>query len=71
MLWMTALMPFVLICLGFTFLYKFVPHTQVSVASALVGGVTGGILWKIVGMLFATFVAGAARYSAIYSASPS
>jgi len=66
-LWMTALMPFVLICLGFTFLYKFVPHTQVKVASALVGGVTGGILWKIVGMLFASFVAGAARYSAIYS----
>ncbi len=66
-LWMTALMPFVLICLGFTFLYKFVPHTQVSVASALVGGVTGGILWKIVGMLFASFVAGATRYSAVYS----
>ncbi|MYA28523.1 MAG: YihY family inner membrane protein, partial [Nitrospira sp. SB0666_bin_27] len=66
-LWMTAFMPFVLICLGFTFLYKFVPHTQVTVASALVGGVTGGILWKIVGMLFASFVAGAARYSAIYS----
>ena len=66
-LWMTALMPFVLICLGFTFLYKFVPHTQVSVASALVGGVTGGILWKVVGMLFASFVAGATRYSAIYS----
>ena len=66
-LWVTAFMPFVLICLGFTFLYKFVPHTQVRVASALVGGVTGGILWKIVGMLFASFVAGATRYSAIYS----
>ena len=66
-LWMTTLMPFILICLGFTFLYKFVPHTQVRVASALVGGVTGGILWKIVGMLFASFVAGATRYSAIYT----
>ena len=66
-LWMTAFMPFVLICLGFTFLYKFVPHTQVKVSSALVGGVTGGVLWKIVGMLFAAFVAGATRYSAIYS----
>ena len=66
-LWMTAFMPFVLICLGFAFLYKLVPHTQVTVTSALVGGVTGGILWKIVGMLFASFVAGATRYSAIYS----
>ncbi len=66
-LWITAFMPFVLICLGFAFLYKFVPHTQVTVAAALVGGVTGGVLWKIVGMLFASFVAGAVRYSAIYS----
>ena len=66
-LWITSLMPFVLICLGFAFLYKFVPHTQVKVASALAGGVTGGILWKIIGMLFASFVAGATRYGAIYS----
>ncbi len=66
-LWLTAFMPFALICLGFAFLYKFVPHTEVRFASALVGGVAGGILWKVVGMLFASFVAGATRYSAIYS----
>ncbi len=66
-LWATALMPFVLICVGFVFLYQFVPHTHVRFTSALVGGVTAGVLWKVAGMLFASFVVGATRYSAIYS----
>ena len=65
--WATTLMPFLLICVGFSFLYKFVPHTVVNTSSALIGGITAGILWQIAGMLFATFVAGTAKYSAIYS----
>ncbi len=65
--WATTFMPFVLVCIGFSFLYKFVPHTEVQTSSALVGGVTAGILWQIAGMIFATFVAGTAKYSAIYS----
>ena len=65
--WATTLMPFILICVGFSFLYKFVPHTDVHTSSALMGGVTAGILWQIAGMIFATFVAGTAKYSAIYS----
>ena len=66
-LWATALMPFVLICIGFTFLYKFLPHTQVNLVSAVVGGVVAGVLWQLAGMLFTGFVAGSVRYSAIYS----
>ena len=66
-IWATTLMPFILICVGFSFLYKFVPHTDVQFSSALMGGVTAGILWQIAGMIFATFVAGTAKYSAIYS----
>lgn len=67
MVWATALMPFVLICIGFTLLYKFIPHTPVNLASAFVGGVTAGVLWQLAGLLFASFVAGSARYSALYS----
>lgn len=61
------LMPFVILCGVFTFLYKFVPYTYVRLASALVGGMTAGILWHLAGMVFATFVAGSARYGAIYA----
>ena len=68
LMWATALMPFLVICIGFTLLYKFVPHTIVNVSSALVGGVAAGILWQIAGLLFASFVAGfAVKQNAIYS----
>jgi len=60
-------MPFFLLCLAFTFLYKFLPYTEVKVKSALVGGITAGILWQLAGMGFTMFVAGSARYTAIYS----
>lgn len=63
----TALMPVALICVGFTFLYKFLPHTQVNLVSAFVGGGVAGVLWQLAGMLFTGFVAGSVRYSAIYS----
>ncbi|HEY7218082.1 MAG TPA: YhjD/YihY/BrkB family envelope integrity protein [Candidatus Binatia bacterium] len=63
----TNIMPFVLFCATFTFLYKLIPYTRVRLSSALVGGATAGILWQLVGTVFAVFVANSARYAAIYS----
>ena len=63
----SKLLPFFFICFVFTFIYKFVPYTQVDIKAALVGGITAGVLWQIAGMGFAAFVAGSGRYSAIYS----
>ncbi len=63
----TSVMPFVLLCATFTFLYKFIPYTKVRLRSALVGGAAAGILWQLVGMGFAAFVANSAQYAAIYS----
>jgi membrane protein len=65
--WAAKLMPFLMLCGVFTFLYKFIPHTQVRTTSALVGGIAAAILWGIAGELFAKFVAESAKYSAIYS----
>jgi membrane protein len=63
----TNVMPFVLLCATFTFLYKLIPYTSVRLTSALIGGATAGILWQLVGTAFAAFVANSARYAAIYS----
>ena len=63
----TNVMPFVLFCATFTFLYKLIPYTRVRLSSALIGGATAGILWQLVGTAFAAFVANSARYAAIYS----
>ncbi len=67
MVWAGQVLPFVILSGLFTFLYKFIPHTHVRFGSALVGGVTAAVLWGIAGEAFATFVAGSANYSAIYS----
>ena len=63
----TSVMPFVLLCATFTFLYKFIPYTKVRLSSALVGGAVAGLLWQVVGKAFAAFVANSARYEAVYS----
>src|SRR5437867_11769671 len=63
----TNVMPFVLFCATFTFLYKLIPYTNVRLSSALIGGATAGILWQLIGTAFAVFVANSARYAAIYS----
>lgn len=63
----TNVMPFVLFCGTFAFLYKLIPYTRVQLSSALIGGAAAGILWQLVGTAFAAFVANSARYAAIYS----
>ncbi|HEV8713077.1 MAG TPA: YhjD/YihY/BrkB family envelope integrity protein [Candidatus Binatia bacterium] len=63
----TRVMPFVLLCAVFTFLYQFVPHTRVRLSSALVGGVVAGLLWQVAGAGFAAFVASSTSYAAVYS----
>ncbi len=62
-----TLTPYVFITAAFTFVYAFIPNTQVRVRAALTGGVIAGTLWEAGGWLFASFVVGSTRYSAIYS----
>jgi membrane protein len=50
-----------------TFLYVFMPNTNVQMGSALIGGLVGAILWVTAGLVFATFVASSTKYYAIYS----
>jgi membrane protein len=61
------LLPYVLVCLAFTFIYILIPNTHVQFSAAFVGGVLAGVLWKITGWGFATFIVSSAKYAAIYS----
>lgn len=63
----TRFTPFLLVVGAFTFVYVFIPNTRVKVRYALIGGLVAGISWQAAGMLFASFVAGSAKYAAIYS----
>jgi membrane protein len=63
----TKLLPYLLIIGAFTFLYSFIPNTRVRLKAAFGGGVLAGVLWQSSSLLFASFVAGATNYNAIYS----
>lgn len=64
---LTKALPYLLIVLLFSFLYRFVPNTRVRVRPALYGGVLAGVLWQWGSVLFASFVSAATNYNAIYS----
>jgi len=63
----SALLPYVLVCGAFTFIYIFIPNTKVHFMPAFVGGLVAGVLWETSGWLFAAFVASSSNYTAIYS----
>jgi membrane protein len=60
-------LPYLLIITAFTFFYVLVPNKKVQLISALIGGITAGVLWEVTGWGFASFVASSAKYTAIYS----
>lgn len=66
-LFVTKLIPYFMIIFAFTFLYKFIPNTQVQLAPALIGASVAGVMWVTIGTLFASFVASSSNYTAIYS----
>lgn len=63
----SKLMPYVLVCMGFTFVYIFVPSIKVKFRSALAGGIFAGVLWQTAGWAFAKFIVTSTKYIAIYS----
>lgn len=64
---LTRLIPYAMIMGVFTFLYAYVPNTRVSLRSAAIGGIAAGLLWQTASFAFASFVASATDYNAIYS----
>jgi len=57
-----------LICLGFSFLYIFMPNTRVKIWSALAGGLIAGLIWQAALWGYITFQVGFMKYASIYGA---
>lgn len=55
-------------CLGFTFLYIFMPNTRVRLKSALIGGLIAGLIWGAALWGYVTFQIGFVKYAKIYGA---
>ena len=63
----TKLTPYLVVIIVFTALYKYMPNTRVDFRSALIGGLSGGILWATLSIVFAAFIVGSARNQTIYA----
>lgn len=60
------LLPYVSIWVAFTFLFAFMPNTQVKLKSALIGGIVAGTIFQLVQWMYIKFQIGVANYGAIY-----
>lgn len=61
-----SFVPYVMIWLVLTFLYSFIPNTNVKFKSALGGGILAGTIWQIAQWGYIHFQIGAMRANAIY-----
>ncbi len=61
-----SLFPLLIIVATFTVFYRFLPNTDVSFKSALAGGITGGVGWLLIQVVYVKLQIGVARYNAIY-----
>jgi len=65
--WTLAVSPYVMVTAIFTAVYMFVPNTKVKWKPAVIGGVSAGILWAVVGKIFTAFVVYTTRLSVVYA----
>ena len=63
-----GLVPYVLIWLGFIFLYLFMPNCKVKVLPGVIAGIAAGTAFNIVLWFYFAFQVGMAKNSAIYGA---
>jgi membrane protein len=62
------LIPLVFVWILFTFIYMFIPNTQVRWFSALLGSIIAGSVWQTAQWAYISFQFGIARYNAVYGA---
>jgi membrane protein len=58
---------YVTVATVFTFMYAFVPNTKVEFRAALIGGITAGIIWALVGKAFTAFIVFSSSLVAVYT----
>lgn len=63
---MVWLLPFVLTCFIFSFVYRFMPNTRVSLGAAILAGVISGTVFRFWQILYFTVQVKLSSYNAIY-----
>jgi len=61
------IMPYAIVTVVFTVMYSFIPNTHVQFRAALIGGVTAGIIWALVGKVFTAVILYSSQMVAVYT----
>jgi len=61
------LVQYMIVTIVFTFMYAFLPNTRVELQAALIGGVTAGVIWALVGKVFTAFIVYSSQMMVVYS----
>jgi membrane protein len=64
---LAQLVPYAIVTIVFTFMYSFIPNTRVQFRAALIGGVTAGIIWALVGKVFTAVIFYSSQMVAVYT----
>jgi membrane protein len=61
------IVPYAIVTVVFTFMYSFIPNIHVQFRAALIGGVTAGIIWALVGKVFTAVILYSSQMVAVYT----
>ncbi len=61
------LVPYLIVTAVFTCMYAFIPNTHVEFRAAVIGGVTAGVIWALVGKAFTAVILYSSQMVAVYS----
>jgi membrane protein len=61
------IMSYAVVTVVFIFMYAFIPNTKVEFRAALIGGITSGIIWALVGKVFTAFIVYSSSLVAVYT----
>jgi membrane protein len=60
-------LPYAIVAVVFTVMYSFIPNTHVQSRAALIGGLTAGIIWALVGKIYTAVILYSSQMVAVYT----
>jgi membrane protein len=64
---LAGIAPYAIVAVVFTVMYYLIPHTSVTLRAALIGGVTAGVIWALVGRIFTEVILYSSQMVAVYT----
>jgi membrane protein len=64
---LARILPYTIVSVVFVCMYLFIPNTHVEARAALIGGVTAGVVWALVGKIFTSVLVSSSQLVAVYT----